>query len=54
MTKDVLERAGVIPEKDDDEQNEKLEGYAPQSATTQRATSRTVVVRRAEADAGRI
>jgi nucleoid-associated protein YgaU len=39
----------IVEAQDDEEQNEKLEGYAPQSATTRRATSKTVVVRRAEA-----
>ena len=39
----------IVEAQDDEEQNEKLDGYAPQSATTRRATSKTVVVRRAEA-----
>src|SRR5205085_4659463 len=38
-----------VEAQDDEEQNENLEGYARQTATTRRATSRTVVVRRAEA-----
>jgi nucleoid-associated protein YgaU len=38
----------IVEARDDQEQNEKLEGYAPQSATTRRATSKTVVVRPVE------